>query len=47
MELSFILVQDPCIDFQSEGVKIVLYLVSPGGASTVDARGEKVRILVR
>ena len=32
--------QDPRIDFESEGVKIVLYLVSPGGASMVNARGE-------
>ena len=30
----------PRIDFQNEGAKIVLYLVSPEGASMVDAGGE-------
>ena len=28
--------QGPHIDFKSEGTKIALYLVSPGGASMVD-----------
>ena len=32
--------QGPRIDFQSEGAKIVLYLVFPGGASVVGAGGE-------
>ena len=32
--------QDPRIDFQIEGAKIVLYLVFPRGAPLVDAGGE-------
>ena len=32
--------KSPPIDFKSERAKIVLHLVSPGGASMVDARGE-------
>ena len=31
------LFQDPRIDFQSEGAKNVLYLVSPEGTSMMDA----------
>ena len=32
--------QGPRIDFESEGAKIVLYLVSPRGSSVVDAGGK-------
>ena len=32
--------QGSWMDFQSEGTKIVLYLISPGGTSMVDAGGE-------
>ena len=35
-----LLLQGSRIDFQREGAKIILNLVSPGGASTVDAGGE-------
>ena len=32
------------MDFQNEGAKIVLYLVSPGSTSMVGARGKTFRI---
>ena len=39
-ELSPILSQGPRIDFQSEGAKIVLLLISPGGPFIVDGGRE-------